>query len=198
VTSSSADLRDLISRGETDHVEFKAANARPSDLARNVAAMANVGGGQLIVGVDESGNGAVQMHGVDAHATEVALRSALMLLRPAPPTRLEIQEINGVGIALIEVEPAVGGPVLVQGLALVRVGARTVPASADQLMQMVSPHSTQAALLLHVQQFSVAIEAQSKIIQELRDGGGWKNKLLWAIIGAFIGLLVSIPTLLFQ
>jgi predicted HTH transcriptional regulator len=52
VTSSSADLSYLISRGETMQVEFKAAIPRPTDLAREISALSNVGGGWLIIGVD--------------------------------------------------------------------------------------------------------------------------------------------------
>jgi hypothetical protein len=198
VTSSSADLSYLISHGETMQVEFKAAIPRPTDLARAISALANVGGGWLIIGVDESVSSGVHLRGVDAKAAELALQRALMLLRPAPPARLEVQQINGLEVAFIAIEPVAATPVLTQGLAFIRDGARTVPASAGHLMQMVSPHPTQAELMLHLQQFSNAIEAQSKIIEAMRAESGWKNKLLWAIIGGIIGLLLSIPTLLLQ
>lgn len=198
VTSTSADLSQLISRGEKMHVEFKAALSRPSDLAREISALANVGGGCLIVGVDESAGGDLRLRSIDVKATELALQRALMLLRPAPPTRLEVQQVDEQEIAFIAIEPVTATPVLTQGLAFTRDGARTIPASAHHLMQMVGPEPTQAELMLHLRQFSNAIEAQNKTIEAMRAESGWRNKLLWAIIGGIIGLLFSIPTLLFQ
>jgi predicted HTH transcriptional regulator len=198
VLSRSADLGQLISRGETVHVEFKTALPRPSELAREISALANTGGGWLIIGVEESAGGEFGLRGVDVGAVELALQRALLLLRPAPPARLEVQQFGEQQIAFIATEPVAATPVLMQGMAFVRDGARTVPANARHLMQMVSPEQTQAELLLHLQQFSNAIETQNKTIEAMRAESGWRNKLLWAVIGGVIGLLFSIPTLLFQ
>ncbi len=50
------ELRALISRGEDQRTEFKAAEADAADIARAIVAMANSGGGLILLGVGDDGN----------------------------------------------------------------------------------------------------------------------------------------------
>ena len=49
-------LRALIARGEGQRTEFKAVEADAADLARAVSALANSGGGTLLLGVGDDGS----------------------------------------------------------------------------------------------------------------------------------------------
>ena len=49
-------LRALIGRGEDQHVEFKVAEADAADIARAITAMANSGGGTILLGVGDDGD----------------------------------------------------------------------------------------------------------------------------------------------
>ena len=51
-----AELRALIRRGEDQQTEFKAAEADAADIARAIVAMANSGGGTLLLGVGDDGS----------------------------------------------------------------------------------------------------------------------------------------------
>lgn len=50
------ELRALLRRGEGQRIEFKAAEADAADLARAIAALANSGGGTLLLGVGDDGS----------------------------------------------------------------------------------------------------------------------------------------------
>ncbi len=49
------ELRALLAGGEGQRIEFKAAEADAADLARALTALANSGGGTLLVGVGDDG-----------------------------------------------------------------------------------------------------------------------------------------------
>ncbi len=49
------ELRVLVGRGEGQRAEFKAAEADAADIARAIVAMANSGGGALLLGVGDDG-----------------------------------------------------------------------------------------------------------------------------------------------
>jgi len=49
------ELRDLVSKGEGQHLEFKLKATFPEKIVREMVGFANSGGGQLLVGVDDDG-----------------------------------------------------------------------------------------------------------------------------------------------
>jgi len=198
VTLTPAELIALISNGESARLELKAVLPRPSQLARDISALTNVGGGLLIIGVEVSPGDGIGFRGVDDDDVKLALKRALLLLRPAPQVILEFPRLRGEVVGVISVSSVPATPVWTQGTAFTRSGDKTAPANAHQLMEMVDSDGTQSELLLHLKRFSQAIEERNKIIDDMRAEAGWKNKLFWAVMGGAIGLLFSIPLLFFQ
>lgn len=49
------ELRDLVSKGEGQYVEFKLKATFPEKIVREMVGFANSGGGQILVGVDDDG-----------------------------------------------------------------------------------------------------------------------------------------------
>lgn len=49
------EFRDLVRQGEGQRIEFKAAEADAADIARAIVALANSGGGSLLLGVGDDG-----------------------------------------------------------------------------------------------------------------------------------------------
>ena len=50
-----AQLADLIREGENSGVEFKRGDVRPEDLAKEMAALLNLEGGSVLLGVEDGG-----------------------------------------------------------------------------------------------------------------------------------------------
>jgi len=123
------DVGDLLSRAEGKDLEFKAHLPKPSELARELSALANSGGGKLILGVGEGHAGDTRTPGVDAEQVQLAAQRALMLVHPAPSTRLELHQHGERVIAIINVKAGDAAPVVAQGIAFIR--ARTQFAVVD-------------------------------------------------------------------
>jgi ATP-dependent DNA helicase RecG len=48
-----ASLKELLSGGETVHIEYKSAGVRPESFARELAAFSNSLGGTILVGIED-------------------------------------------------------------------------------------------------------------------------------------------------
>jgi predicted HTH transcriptional regulator len=85
-----SDLRRLVALGEGPHLEFKYRVPRPDRIAREVIALANSGGGKVLLGVDDDG----ALVGLkDTEEELYALRDALDT-HCEPPVRLRIEGVR--------------------------------------------------------------------------------------------------------
>jgi len=123
---------DLIAAGEGVHVEFKRQPPAMEKLARECCALANSGGGVLIIGVADDG----EVCGTDLSAAEARglAERVCELLRPAPRITVERPRLHGARLVLFRVHAATGGPCSVDtpsgSRVLVRVGDSNRDASS--------------------------------------------------------------------
>ena len=82
---SGGDLRRLIAKGENDTVEFKRTLPPDEDVARNLSAFANTGGGTLIIGVSDNG----QLLGLSPQDAERAQKRIAQIAYNIMPGRVE-------------------------------------------------------------------------------------------------------------
>lgn len=100
-------IRKIISEGEKLDVEFKSDRAQISDqeIIDVVVALANNGGGILLIGVEDDGTvtGAKPRHG---KKTNTAALKATVLNNTVPNIEVEVEvsEVNGVDLIIIEVK----------------------------------------------------------------------------------------------
>lgn len=84
------DLQQLVGLGEGPHLEFKHRVPRPERLAREVVALANTGGGRVLIGVSDDGTiGGLR----DVHEETYALDEALDTCC-VPPVEAEIDYVQ--------------------------------------------------------------------------------------------------------
>lgn len=138
------DLRRLVALGEGPHLEFKYRVPRPDRIAKEVIALANTGGGRLLLGVGDDGT----LVGLkDAEEELFALRAALDA-HCAPPVRLAIEGVRVSRrreVLLIDVPASTEKPHFLVGddgatngkkTAYVRVGHESVEASREAVRLM--------------------------------------------------------------
>lgn len=53
--TTKTELLEIISNGENSGVEFKRADFRPQDLAKELVAFSNLEGGMVILGIEDDG-----------------------------------------------------------------------------------------------------------------------------------------------
>ncbi len=151
-------IRTWIARGEDRMTEFKLRPTAARKMAVECAALANSGGGRLLLGIRDDG----EIVGCDVSETDIAdiIHGVRALTRPPVPVRAEFRRIQGRRIVVLhirgsltppyEVDTAVGrrcpvraGEHNMEASALTRRslsrtvpgGARRLPARLQQLIQ---------------------------------------------------------------
>ncbi|WP_431973276.1 AlbA family DNA-binding domain-containing protein [Micromonospora haikouensis] len=197
MSTSPAELRALVSRGEDQHTEFKGAVPHPGVIAQNIGALANASGGRLILGVTEAPKAEPAVRGVDAGRARRAIMHALDMLTPRPSVDIETVAIDGQDVVVVYIRPSVIRPVLARGVAYVRQGEINAAATANELLSRIRPDQGAEEMRRMLEQFGQAIEQQGKLIERLLADSGWRPKLVWTLVGGVVGALLGlIPTLL--
>ena len=176
------DIQRLVDEAtrETAALDFKQALPIPDknvDLARDIAAMANAGGGTIVVGVGEKAGRARKVHpfNLEGAAERVA---SIALDRIDEPLVLDgIIDIPmgtaGEGVLVIEVGPSDRAPHFVEGQAWTRSGPRNVTMSRSTIGRLFA--SSPAAFL---QEFGVSLGRPAAIrarVEREREHTGYSK-----------------------
>ena len=191
-----ADLKIVLASGENEFIEFKNTVPRPEIVARNLAAFSNASGGTVLFGIRDDGS----VIGADAHRVQEALGKAQISLSPVPSTAVYEIPYQGKTVIVVDVEQSTSGPVLSQGVALMRIGSSISPITAEKVVSFL-PTSEASALGLSekISQLADTISRQSTIIEDLRKelvrANSWRRKLPdWigaGIVGAVIAWIIT-------
>lgn len=132
------EIAQLAQQGESKTLEFKS-TVDHQRIAENVCAFLNAVGGQLLVGVDDSGN-AVGIDKLDEEAEKLDrfLRDSLS---PAAAWAITEYEFDGKAILLIDVPSGPSKPYVCKGKILFRRGSANEPATADEVHQLIADRS---------------------------------------------------------
>lgn len=156
------DLHELIARGEGEELEFKQKTTHPHRISRTLVSLANTRGGQVLVGVDDTG----RVLGVrDAEEELFVLRDAAAHYVEPPLTTLSYHEVeNDTGrTVLIVTVPeslnkphrALVGPNDWRGYVRVRDASVQTSGLTEKLLQRQQPESTFAKIPLNKQELAV-------------------------------------------
>ena len=129
------DIRQLVSQGEGNTIEFKESLPVPADLAREMVALANTDGGWLLIGVtDQGGIRGVTFGDREARRVlNVARNNCVPHLQP----QIETVELEGRTVAVIRVERGRQKPYQANGRIYIRIGASTRVATQVELLSML-------------------------------------------------------------
>jgi ATP-dependent DNA helicase RecG len=139
----SADLPGLANGGENETVEFKREMPRQArDLAKEIAAFASTRGGQLLLGVDDSGSivGIPNAHD-PATRDDFGKRIVGVCQIIDPPVRPDISwaSANGVGVLVINVEKGAEPLYFVDSRAYIRHDTVSRPATPAEVRAAIAP-----------------------------------------------------------
>jgi ATP-dependent DNA helicase RecG len=145
-----AELRALIAGGEGQRIEFKAAEADAADLARALTALANSGGGTLLLGVGDDGQVLGLWYAQPAHISRNirtmpdlgAWRQFLVNLsrhncEPAVPIGVEHVAVEGHDVLAAHVPDGQDKPYRANGRVYVRVDAEVHEATREELARLM-------------------------------------------------------------
>jgi predicted HTH transcriptional regulator len=203
----------MVAAGEDLDLEFKASIPAVDQIARHLAAFANASGGRLLLGIGEPGHGSVTdtVRGVDPSRALNSVMRAVERVEPRLEVKTEVVPVDGRHVVIADIAPSASAPVTAAGVAYIRKGAATGPATADDLLRHAAREAVARApaglnrddlmdaLKEALRGPTEAIERQGVEIQKLQASGGWQRQLAWTIIGAVLGTVLGvIATLLIQ
>jgi len=185
-------LQQLISRGEGKTLEFKSAVPTPQHMARELAALANSGGGSILLGVREDGT----IPGIFSSEAERVLRSALDLLKPQPEALLTtLPGPEGRTVGRIDVAHEPSGPVAAPDGLFMRSDARIEALPAD-VIQERALRTVATDLKSIVAPLASTLESLTQRMLELEgriaDTRKWRSRLPDILLGAGISALLGL------
>lgn len=157
---------------------LRGANAGVNVLVHDVAALANMGGGTLVVGASETEAGAVE--GI-ARPDQISedLRVAAAAIEPAPLLSFELMHYNGGDVLRIEVRAPHAPPYLhSSGLIFVRRDGETTQANRGEIIQLARRALAEGATspLDNGQELSIP-RSGVEIVDVLRRNGQWEYEI---------------------
>jgi ATP-dependent DNA helicase RecG len=129
------EIRQLISQGEGQQLEFKRSLAELETAVRTVTAFANTDGGVILFGVQTSG----EIIGIDLGQTTKE-RIANQINDATDPViypSIEFVTVDGRAVIVVRVDPGDNRPYLFKGRAFKRVGATDVQLSRDEYEKLL-------------------------------------------------------------
>lgn len=191
------DVPGLINHPADAHLEFKASVPSPEDVAKQLTGMANSGGGTLVLGVDDGGEGANIVRGVDPTEAASTVERALDLIQPTPAgLTYGSVDVDGKGLYAVEVPKSLDGLYLSGGMPYIRQGSQTTVATVDNPGALVQlghdPENQIRRLVEAVIDQSGLIKIQTVKIEELRKASSWPRQLLWVVFGAVLGAALGV------
>jgi hypothetical protein len=199
------ELRGIVAAGEDQGLEFRNVIPPVDQIARHLAAFANTSGGKLLLGMDAptADNAETPIHGADPDRAVNSIICAAERVEPRPQVKTEIIPVDGRPVVIAEVAPSATVPAMTAGVAYVRKGAFTTPATAGDILGRAVQKAViaapadlpreplRSALRDALRGPTEAIERQSSEIQRLRAAGGWQRYAMWMVIGVVLGAILA-------
>jgi predicted HTH transcriptional regulator len=155
------DLYELIAQGEGEELEFKQKTTHPSRISRTLVSLANTRGGQVLVGVDDTG----RILGVrDPEEELFVLREAAQHYVEPPLTALRYQEVeeDGRTILIVTVPESLNKPHRAQvapddwrGYVRVRDASVQTSGLTDKLLERQQPETRFEKIPLNKQELAI-------------------------------------------
>ncbi len=135
-------LEEIVTLGEGYKTEFKATLPSPSSIAKSLCAFSNTKGGNLFIGINDSG---IPIGVSNKKAELTKLEEALPLIIPNPDLSVKTVTYKDIDIILIEVKEGKNKPYYMQNetktKAYIRAGDVNLPATKKILRTFINGHS---------------------------------------------------------
>ena len=125
-------IDNLLRQNESDHLVFKL-RVTEEELAKNVTAMLNGKGGDIVIGVDSNKS----VIGLPNVALDVSYLSLTTQIRPSAPIDIRFIDYDGKTVLLISVWEGAQKPYLCNGKIYQKVGDEIKVANPDNISEML-------------------------------------------------------------
>ncbi len=138
-----ADLIEIISRGEDSRHQFKSNITNAASLAEEIVALSNSGGGRIFVGVNDDGSVRGLTAEDIARLNNLIANTAAQNVRPAVnPVTENVTHANGI-VLVVTITDGLSKPYMdSKGVIMVKCGANKQPASSREELQRMFQQSS--------------------------------------------------------
>jgi ATP-dependent DNA helicase RecG len=132
-------LHQILSKGESARMEFKRASVDIDDLGKTICAFLNSGGGQIVVGVLDSGQveGDIDIKRIESMILRLSGGGKDALITPNAVWDLSEERLENGTVALIDVPSGADLPYVFRDSIYLRSGAHTRPASGTEIRALI-------------------------------------------------------------
>src|SRR3972149_5104731 len=171
-------IMTLIKKGEGRQMEVKEA-LNGDVIAREVCGFLNVEGGQVLIGIKDSG----RVTGIIKADAEAKRLNQFLInnIVPEAPITVSVESVENKKILLVEVLGGSKKPYVFNGSIYCRIGEQTVQASAQEIASLI--HNNQRAGIHWERQAALGVEIEDldteeirKTIQQLSTSGRGKGQ----------------------
>ena len=185
-------LEEIFRGGESQSLELKRDLPSSTFLAQDLAALANSGGGTVVIGLDD------RMTAIESPPLEKVdegYRKALEFLQP--PIESEMYTLDTIrgGVVCIDVEPSQWGPVLWEGVVPRRDGTKVRAAKLDEVRELLGAQAGDIQDVASMQGVAALITEQSQRLEAIRQdqlaSKTLRSRLPDLVVGGVIGAILS-------
>lgn len=184
------DIIEMMSKGESQHVEFLRSEASPLVLAKVISAFANTDGGTILLGVSDSST----IDGVDPDSARAKIEKALGMISSSEIVSYEIKQTRiFLYVAVISIEKS-DHLVFCDSGAYMRSCEKIRVMHQQEITSLIgSPNGSIEALSGVLEKQTLMIESLEKNIgtlkSEIAEGNSMKSKIKDHSIGGLVGIL---------
>jgi len=128
-------LTEFIARGESEKVEFKTSLSEEREILETICSFSNTSGGTILVGVND--NGEIVGVEIGKKTVEDLLNKIKFSIEPTIIPQIEVAEIEGKKILVINVAEGINKPYFFGGLAFKRFGKTNQRLTKEELERMI-------------------------------------------------------------
>ncbi len=127
------DIQHLIKQGESSRIEFKTEAVHTISLAEEIVAFANMDGGTLLIGVDDSG----QVTGCSpSKMEERVINICRHNIRPSLIPDIAVNQIDGKDVLVVNIKSGDAVYATAQGKYLIRVGSTKQAPTQQEILRL--------------------------------------------------------------
>jgi len=128
-------LVEIIARGESEKVEFKASLSEEREIMETICGFSNTAGGIILVGVNDNG----EIVGVETGRKTIddLLNKIKFSIEPMIIPQIEVVDIEGKKVLVISVAEGINKPYFVGGLSFKRIGKTNQRLTKEELERMI-------------------------------------------------------------
>jgi ATP-dependent DNA helicase RecG len=128
------EIKELINKGESHHLEFKREDENNRDFAKTIIAFANTDGGKILIGVNDDGN----ICGVSNSDMVMRRIDDIVYQRCNPPITVlqEVCRIDNKEIIIVSIPKGTQRPYMTDGRFYIRASNRIREATREEILRI--------------------------------------------------------------